>query len=54
MGSMQPEEIKHLIEAELPKEAFVEGDGTHFTAIVISPVLLANLVFKNNKWYMIL
>jgi len=35
---MQPEEIKRLIEAGLAdSEAFVEGDGAHFTAIVISP-----------------
>jgi len=36
---MQPEEIKRLIEAGLADtEAFVDGDGAHFTAIVISPV----------------
>ncbi|RDI38453.1 BolA family protein [Aquicella lusitana] len=36
---MQPEEIKHLIEAGLKgSEAYVEGDGTHFTAAVICPV----------------
>ena len=35
---MQPEEIKQLIELGLANsEAFVEGDGAHFTAIVISP-----------------
>lgn len=35
---MQPEKIKHLIEAGLTDtQAFVEGDGAHFTAIVISP-----------------
>jgi acid stress-induced BolA-like protein IbaG/YrbA len=35
---MQPEEIKHLIESGLSDtEAFVDGDGAHFTAIVISP-----------------
>lgn len=34
---MQPEEIKRLIEAGLPgAEATVEGDGAHFTALVIS------------------
>jgi acid stress-induced BolA-like protein IbaG/YrbA len=34
---MQPEEIKRLIEAGLPhSEAYVEGDGAHFTALVIS------------------
>ena len=36
---MQPEEIKRLIEALLPETtATVEGDGSHFTAIVINPV----------------
>jgi acid stress-induced BolA-like protein IbaG/YrbA len=36
---MQPEEIKRLIEAGLANtDAFVEGDGAHFTAIVISPL----------------
>jgi len=35
---MQPEEIKRLIEAGLDQsEAFVEGDGAHFMAIVICP-----------------
>ncbi|OGT62387.1 MAG: hypothetical protein A3F14_06595 [Gammaproteobacteria bacterium RIFCSPHIGHO2_12_FULL_43_28] len=39
---MQPEEIKQLIEANLNQtEAWVEGDGSHFTALVISP-LFAN------------
>lgn len=33
---MQIEEVKRLIEAGLPdSEAYVEGDGTHFTAAVI-------------------
>jgi acid stress-induced BolA-like protein IbaG/YrbA len=33
---MQPEEIKRLIEAGLEgAEATVEGDGAHFTALVI-------------------
>lgn len=36
--SMQPEEIKRLIEAGMSNtEAYVEGDGAHFTALVISP-----------------
>lgn len=35
---MQPEEIRRLIEAGLKNtEAHVEGDGTHFTAVVVSP-----------------
>ena len=35
---MQPEEIKRLIEAGLTDaEALVEGDGAHFSALVISP-----------------
>ena len=33
---MQPEEIKRLIEAGLAdSDAYVEGDGAHFTALVI-------------------
>lgn len=36
---MQPDEIKRLIEAGIPDcEAFVEGDGAHFLACVVSPV----------------
>lgn len=35
---MQPEKIKQLIEAGMTDtEACVEGDGAHFTALVISP-----------------
>ncbi len=35
---MQPEEIRRLIEAGLNgAEAHVEGDGAHFTAIVVCP-----------------
>lgn len=35
---MQPEEIKRLIEAGLTQaQAFVEGDGAHFTAVVVCP-----------------
>lgn len=35
---MQAKQIKQLIESKLPNtEAFVEGDGAHFMAIVISP-----------------
>lgn len=35
---MQPEEIKRLIETGMTEtEAYVEGDGAHFTALVISP-----------------
>lgn len=34
---MQPEEIQRLIEAGLKgAEAYVEGDGAHFTALVVS------------------
>ena len=33
---MQTQEIEHLIEAGLPaSRAYVEGDGTHFNALVI-------------------
>lgn len=36
---MQPEHIKHLIEAGLSDcQAFVEGDGAHFMACVVSPI----------------
>lgn len=35
---MQPEEIERLIKAGLANaEAYVEGDGTHFSALVICP-----------------
>lgn len=35
---MQPEVIRHLIEAGLiGSKAHVEGDGAHFTAVVVSP-----------------
>jgi acid stress-induced BolA-like protein IbaG/YrbA len=36
---MRPEEIKTLIEAGLADcTAILDGDGVHFTAIVISPI----------------
>jgi acid stress-induced BolA-like protein IbaG/YrbA len=36
---MQPEEIKALIEAGLTNaDVHVEGDGAHFTALVICPI----------------
>lgn len=36
---MQPDEIKKLIEAGLTNaQAFVEGDGAHFTATVVCPL----------------
>ncbi len=35
---MTPETIKSLIETHLAEaEAFVEGDGAHFTAMVVCP-----------------
>lgn len=35
---MQPTEIEYLIKNGLPSaEVYVEGDGTHFTALVICP-----------------
>lgn len=38
---MQPDTIKQLIEAKLPHtEALVDGDGAHFTAIVISDLFV--------------
>jgi acid stress-induced BolA-like protein IbaG/YrbA len=34
---MQPEEIERLIKAGLPgADVYVEGDGSHFTALVVS------------------
>lgn len=34
---MEPEKIRDLIEAGLPgSQAHVEGDGAHFTAVVVS------------------
>jgi acid stress-induced BolA-like protein IbaG/YrbA len=36
--SVEAKKIEQLIEAHLPDtKAYVEGDGTHFTALVISP-----------------
>lgn len=41
MATMQPEEIKRLIESGLTdSEAFVDGDGAHFTAVVICPAFV--------------
>ncbi len=38
---MQPETIRSLIEAGLQgAEAHVEGDGAHFTAIVVCPAFV--------------
>ena len=38
---MQPEDIKNLIEAGMPNTlAHVEGDGAHFSAIVISDAFI--------------
>jgi acid stress-induced BolA-like protein IbaG/YrbA len=38
MTSMQPDEIRKLIEAGLPdSEVTVEGDGAHFTSLVVCP-----------------
>jgi acid stress-induced BolA-like protein IbaG/YrbA len=35
---MKPEKIKQLIEIGLPEaDVWVEGDGAHFNAIVVSP-----------------
>lgn len=35
---MQPEQIEKLIKEGMPDaDAYVEGDGTHFNALVISP-----------------
>jgi acid stress-induced BolA-like protein IbaG/YrbA len=35
---MQPDTIRDLIEAGLPEsQAHVEGDGAHFTAVVVCP-----------------
>lgn len=38
---MQPDVIRDLIEAGLPEsEAHVEGDGAHFTAVVVCPAFV--------------
>ena len=38
---MQPEEIRRMIETGLAdSEAYVEGDGAHFTAIVVCPAFV--------------
>lgn len=39
---MQPDTIRELIEAGLAHaEAWVEGDGAHFTAVVVCPAFAA-------------
>jgi len=53
---MEPEAIQQLIEEGIPDcEARVQGDGSHFEAVVISP-LFAGLtpVKKQQKVYAIL
>jgi len=38
---MQPDEIRDIIEAKLTgAEAHVEGDGAHFTAVVVCPAFI--------------
>ncbi len=38
---MQPDVIRDLIEAGLPEsQAHVEGDGAHFTAVVVCPAFV--------------
>jgi acid stress-induced BolA-like protein IbaG/YrbA len=38
---MQPEEIQRLIEAGLKDaDVYVEGDGTHFTTVVVSAAFI--------------
>jgi acid stress-induced BolA-like protein IbaG/YrbA len=50
---MQPEEVKTLIEAGIPgSEATVQGDGSHFDAIVVSPEFEGkSLVVKQKMVY---
>lgn len=50
---MLPEEIKNLIETRLTdSKTFVEGDGAHFTATVISPAFIGkNRVQKQQLVY---
>lgn len=41
---MQPDEIRQLIEAGLPDSmAHVEGDGAHFTAVVVSSAFTSGM-----------
>ena len=47
---MQVEEIKRLIEKKLgDAEILIEGDGTHFTAIVISPLFMRQSRIKRQQ-----
>ena len=47
---MEPSEVKNLIELGLPGcEAIVTGDGSHFDAIVISPVFEGMSMVKEQQ-----
>ena len=47
---MHPNEVKSLIEAGLTDaEVLVEGDGSHFTALVISPAFTGKSRLQNQQ-----
>ena len=47
---MQPEEIQRLIEAGLPgSRAIVEGDGSHFQAVVVSDEFSGKSLVQKQK-----
>ncbi len=47
---MEPSEVKNLIEVGLPgSEVIVTGDGSHFDAIVISPVFEGMSMVKEQQ-----
>lgn len=47
---MQPEQIARLIETGLPgATAMVDGDGTHFTAIVVSSEFAGKSLLQQHR-----
>jgi acid stress-induced BolA-like protein IbaG/YrbA len=47
---MTPAELKHLIETGIPgAQAMVDGDGTHFQAIVISQAFRGLTMVKKHQ-----
>ncbi len=53
--TMQPEFIRDLIEAGLPEaQAHVEGDGAHFTAVVVTPAFNGKTRLQKQQMCMIL
>ena len=47
---MQPDEIKQLIEAGIADcEAVVQGDGSHFDAVVVSPDFAGKTLLQEQR-----